>query len=108
MYLSVVIPAYNEEKNIRLGSLDKVSLYLEHVKYSWEVIVVDDGSTDGTAGLLDAFVGSNKGFRIVHNRHMGKAETVTAGVLEAKGDIILFSDLDQATPIQEVEKLLPF
>ena len=108
MYLSVVIPAYNEEKNIRLGSLDKVSLYLEHIKLTWEVILVDDGSTDATGRLLDEFAASNKGFRVIHNPHMGKAGTVTAGVLEAKGTIILFADLDQATPIREVEKLLPF
>lgn len=108
MYLSVVIPAYNEEKNIRLGSLDKVSLYLEHAKYTWEVILVDDGSTDRTAELLDEFASSNKGFRVIHCAHTGKAGTVIAGVLAAKGTIILFTDLDQATPLQEVEKVLPF
>lgn len=108
MYLSVVIPAYNEEKNIRLGSLDKVSLYFERVKYLWEVIVVDDGSTDNTPALLDDFARGNKGFRILHNTHTGKAGTVTAGVMAATGDIVLFSDLDQATPIRELEKVLPF
>lgn len=108
MYLSVILPAYNEEKNIRLGALDKVSRYLEHQTYSWEVIIVDDGSSDGTKELLNEFVRSNKGFFVIHNPHMGKAATVTTGVLAAKGDVILFSDLDQATPIRESEKLLPF
>jgi dolichyl-phosphate beta-glucosyltransferase len=108
MYLSVVLPAYNEEKNIRLGVLDKVSRYLEHKTYSWEVIIVDDGSTDGTGELLDDFARMNKGFSVIHNAHMGKAATVTTGVLAAKGDNILFSDLDQATPIYEFEKILPF
>jgi len=108
MYVSVVLPAYNEEKNIRLGALDKVSRYLEHQSYSWEVIVVDDGSTDGTKELLDEYARTNKGFSIIHNVHMGKATTVTTGVLAAKGEIILFSDLDQATPIHEFEKILPF
>jgi dolichyl-phosphate beta-glucosyltransferase len=108
MYLSVVLPAYNEEKNIRLGALDKVFRYLEHQTYSWEVIIVDDGSTDGTRGLLDDFARSNKGFSVIHNPHMGKAATVTTGVLASKGDIVLFSDLDQATPIHEAEKILPF
>jgi glycosyltransferase involved in cell wall biosynthesis len=108
MYLSVVLPAYNEEKNIRLGALDKVSRYLEHQTYSWEVIIVDDGSSDGTSGLLNEFVRSNKGFSVIRNPHMGKAATVTTGVLAAKGDVVLFSDLDQATPIHEAEKILPF
>ena len=53
IHLSVVIPAYNEETNIRLGSLDKVLRYLEHQSYTWEVIVVNDGSTDGTGKLLE-------------------------------------------------------
>jgi len=108
MQLSVVIPAYNEEKNIRLGSLDKVSLYLEHQPYSWEVILVDDGSIDGSSKLLDDFTHTNKNFRVIHNPHMGKASTVMTGMLTAKGDIVLFTDLDQATPICEVERILPY
>jgi dolichyl-phosphate beta-glucosyltransferase len=108
MYLSVVFPAYNEEKNIRLGALDKISHYLEQQKYLWEVIIVDDGSTDGTRELLDEYARLNHGITIIHNPHMGKAGTVTRGVLAASGDIILFSDLDQATPIHEAEKLLPY
>jgi dolichyl-phosphate beta-glucosyltransferase len=55
MQISVVIPAYNEEKNIRLGALDKVARYLEQQTYSWEVIIVDDGSSDMTKRLLEEF-----------------------------------------------------
>ncbi|KKU87269.1 MAG: Glycosyl transferase family 2 [Candidatus Gottesmanbacteria bacterium GW2011_GWA2_47_9] len=107
IFLSVVIPAYNEETNIRLGALDKVSRYFERVPYTWEVIVVDDGSTDGTRQLLSEFR-SNRGFTIIENPHQGKAGTVITGMLAAKGEIVLFSDLDQAAPIREVEKLLPW
>ncbi len=106
--LSVVIPAYNEETNIRLGSLDKVSRYLEDQPYAWEVVLVDDGSTDGTAGLLDAFVKANRGFTVMHNPHRGKAGTVISGMLKARGSIVVFSDLDQATPISELAKVLPW
>lgn len=106
--ISIVIPAYNEETNIRLGALDKVVRYLEHVSYSWEVIIVDDGSTDMTKRLLADFVEHSKGFRVVFNPHQGKAATVIAGMLAAKGNIVLFSDLDQATPLHELQKLLPF
>ena len=53
--LSVVIPAYNEEINIRLGALDKVARYMESRDYGWEVILVDDGSTDETKALLDDY-----------------------------------------------------
>lgn len=107
-YLSVVIPAYNEETNIRLGALDKVVRFMDDLSYSWEVLLTDDGSTDGTKGLLEEFALTNPGFRVIHSIHQGKALTVIAGVLAAKGEIVLFTDLDQATPIGEVEKLLPW
>lgn len=106
--LSVVIPAYNEEINIRLGSLDKVFRYLERQPYEWEVILVDDGSTDATEELICEFVKSNSRARLIKNPHQGKAASVVTGVLEASGNMVLFSDLDQATPLREIEKLLPW
>jgi len=108
LYLSVVIPAYNEEINIRLGALDKVSRYLEREDFPWEVIIVDDGSTDQTPALLDAFAKLNKGFSVIHNLHQGKGASVITGVLSAHAEIILFTDLDQAAPITELRKLLPW
>ena len=107
-YLTVIIPSYNEETNIRLGALDKVSRYLERQSFSWEVYLVDDGSTDASPGLLDAFAKSNTGFSVIHNPHRGKAGTVITGMLKAKGSLVVFSDLDQATPISELEKVLPW
>lgn len=107
-FLSVVIPAYNEETNIRLGAFEKVQRYLEGQTYPWEVIVVDDGSTDGTARLTEEFIGRNGHFTLVRNPHQGKAATVITGMLSANGRIVLFSDLDQATPLKEVEKILPW
>lgn len=107
-FLSVVIPAYNEETNIRLGALDKVSRYLDHQSYPWEVIVVNDGSSDQTGTLIKEFVRVNRPFRFIDNPHQGKAATVITGVLAAKGTHVLFSDLDQATPIKEIEKILPW
>lgn len=100
-YLSVIIPAYNEEDNLRRGSLDVVLDYLKIQKFSWEVIVVNDGSTDDTANLLKKYV-----VKVISNSHQGKAATVIAGALAAKGQIILFSDMDQATPITETASIL--
>ncbi|MDO8451501.1 MAG: glycosyltransferase [bacterium] len=108
IYLSVVIPAYNEEKNIRLGVLDKLLRYLETVPYAWEVLIVNDGSSDETKKLLEDFSRVNSKFIVIDNPHQGKAATVIRGMLEAKGEIVLFSDLDQAAPIYEIEKLLPW
>jgi dolichyl-phosphate beta-glucosyltransferase len=108
IYLSVIIPAYNEETNIRLGALDKVARYLDGQTYEWEVIIVDDGSTDKTAEQTMDAVGHNARFRIITNPHQGKAATIITGVLQAAGNLVLFTDLDQATPLKEIEKLLPW
>ena len=108
LHLSVVVPAYNEETNIRLGALDKVIRYLDRQQYAWELILVNDGSGDGTKGLLDAFAKGNSRVRVMHNPHRGKAATVIAGMLASNGEIVLFTDLDQATPINQLEVVLPW
>lgn len=108
MYLSIVIPAYNEEKNIRLGVLDKVARYLDKQNYAWEVIIVDDGSTDMTKRLLTDFADKNRKYTVIFNPHQGKAATVISGMLAARGEIVLFTDLDQATPLDQLEKVLPY
>jgi len=107
-YLTVIIPAYNEEPNFKKGVLDEVPAYLEKQKYSWEVLIVDDGSSDQTAQLAEEFANRHKNIRVIKNPHEGKAETVKKGVEEATGEFILFTDFDQATPLSEIEKLLPF
>ncbi|MBI4037466.1 glycosyltransferase family 2 protein [Candidatus Curtissbacteria bacterium] len=105
--LSVVIPAYNEEPNFEKGTLEEVTDYLKKKDYQSEVIIVDDGSDDKTASLAQEFAKKHDNVRVVKNPHQGKAETVKTGVMEAQGEHILFTDFDQATPISEVEKLLP-
>ncbi|MFH0749572.1 MAG: glycosyltransferase [Candidatus Gottesmanbacteria bacterium] len=107
-FLSVVIPAYNEETNIRLGAFEKVARYLDSQAYTWEVIIVDDGSSDRTGMLTEEFIEHNNHFSLVKNPHQGKAATVMTGMMKACGEIVLFSDLDQATPLKEVEKILPW
>ncbi|HVZ67418.1 MAG TPA: glycosyltransferase [Patescibacteria group bacterium] len=106
--LSIVIPSYNEMTNLRKGVLNKVEYYLKKNKYNFEVIIVDDGSNDGSREFVKSFIKDNKGFKLIENPHTGKAGAVTAGVLAAKGDYVLFTDMDQAVPIDELEKLLPF
>ncbi|TSC85994.1 MAG: family 2 glycosyl transferase [Microgenomates group bacterium Gr01-1014_16] len=103
-YLSVVIPAYNEAVNFRNGVLNEPLEYLRMQKYTWEMIFVDDGSTDDTYKLLSGL--TTKNIRVLQIPHGGKAAAVTAGVLAAKGDYILFTDFDQSTPIDQVEKFL--
>jgi len=104
--LSVIIPAYNEEENFKANKLDQVERYLKKQKYSWEVIVVDDGSIDQTANLIGSWIKPKKNWRLIKNKHFGKAKTVEVGMLAATGEIRLFTDFDQATPIQEVKKVI--
>lgn len=106
-FLSVVIPAYKEVDNLNRGVLDTVSSFLSKQKYTWEVLIVDDGSPDKTAEVIAAKIKGKKNFKLLREPHRGKGGTVIRGVLEAEGEIVLFIDMDQATPIREVEKVLP-
>lgn len=106
--LSVIIPAYNELSNFSAGKLEQVAAYLQTKHLSWEVIIVDDGSTDMSPSKIKAFIQAQSNWRFLINQHQGKAMTIKAGVAAAKGKYLLLTDFDQATPIGEVEKLLPF
>ena len=107
-HLSVIIPAYNEEPNFKKGTIDEVPKYLERQNYTYEVLIVDDGSDDDTAKLAESFAKKHKNVKAIKNSHQGKAETVKTGVEKASGELILFTDFDQATPLSEIEKLLPY
>ncbi|MCX6704625.1 MAG: glycosyltransferase family 2 protein [Candidatus Woesebacteria bacterium] len=107
MFLSVVIPAFNEEYNLRTGVLDSVYDYLSHVDYSWEILFVDDGSTDRTLRIAEEFAKRHQKFMVLKEPHRGKGGTVTAGILKAQGEVILFTDADQATPIDQLGEILP-
>lgn len=107
IFLSVVMPAFNEEYNLRTGVLDSVFDYLREQKYSWEILFVDDGSTDSTLRVAEDFARKHKDFFVLREPHRGKGGTVIAGILKAKGEIVLFTDTDQATPIDQLEKMLP-
>ncbi len=108
IYLSVIIPCYDEMANLQKGVLDKIEHFLEKKKFAYEVIVVDDGSKDGSVAFLKKFIKDNPHFILIQNPHYGKAGAVTTGMLKATGSYRLFTDMDQATPIEEVNKLLPF
>lgn len=108
IYLSVVIPSYNETENLKRGVLNEVRDYLAKQKYSWEVVVVDDESPDEEArNLARIFCEQNSGFKFIQAKHGGKVGALWTGIQSATGQYILFADMDQSTPIDEIDKLLP-
>ena len=106
--LSVIIPSYNEKRNLQRGVLDAVLTYLKKQPYNWEIILADDGSTDGTLAALKKFARKDKRIKVIANEHAGKAQTVRSGMLAAKGQWRLFTDFDQSTPLKELEKLFAY
>jgi dolichyl-phosphate beta-glucosyltransferase len=108
IFLSVVIPCYDEMANLQKGVLDKVAHFLDKKNISYEIIIVDDGSKDGSKQFLKEFVKEYDRFSVLDGNHYGKAGAVTKGMLKAKGEYVLFTDMDQATPIEEIDNLLPF
>ncbi|MBI3069812.1 MAG: glycosyltransferase [Candidatus Levybacteria bacterium] len=107
IYLSVVIPSFDEMANLQKGVLDKVVHFLNKKNYTYEVIIVDDGSKDGSVEFVESLIKENPRFRLIKHPHLGKAGAVTTGVLKTQGEYVLFTDMDQATPIEEIDKLLP-
>jgi len=106
--LSVVIPAYNESKRIT-PTLEATRKYLENQDYDYEVIIVNDGSTDDTAKVVESVISNWSEFKLIDNRkNKGKGGVVKQGMLEAIGDWRLFMDADNSTPVSEVEKFWPY
>ena len=106
--LSVVIPAYNESSRM-VPTLEKVLAFLQTHAGSYELLVVDDGSTDQTVPLVEAFCRQAGGVRLLRNReNSGKGVAVRGGILSARSEYILFTDADLSAPIAEAERLLPY
>ncbi len=106
-YLSVIIPAYNEEKNIK-PTLENVLAYLTAQKFHYEVIVVNDGSSDSTANIVSEFTSLNSKVKLNNiEENTGKGWAVKMGMLAAKGRYRLFMDADNSTSIEHFELMKP-
>lgn len=105
--ISIIIPCYNEENNLKKGVLQEVYDFLITQKFTWEVIVCNDESTDNSLKLVKNFVSKHKNFKVLDLPHGGKPSAVWGGIKEAKYPLILFTDMDQSTPLKELNKLLP-
>lgn len=109
IHLSVIVPAYNEEN--RIGkTLKELDAYLSRQDYSYEILVVNDGSKDKTAEVIRvAISGGIKNLRLIDNKeNKGKGGVVKQGMLEAKGEYRLFSDADNSVSIEQIEKFWPY
>jgi dolichyl-phosphate beta-glucosyltransferase len=105
--LSVVVPAYNEADRILSAIVDITEYLKENFESAWELIVVDDGSRDATVAVVEEFSISVPQLRVItHGTNCGKGAAVRTGVLQAAGDLVVFTDADGATPFREIEKLL--
>ncbi len=104
-YLSVIIPAYNEEKRIVL-TIQRVLRYLSGQRFSWEVLVVDDGSSDSTASLVENLANINDHLRLIRLPHKGKGRAVQQGMLQANGQYRFFADADLSMPIEQLYRFL--
>jgi dolichyl-phosphate beta-glucosyltransferase len=102
---SIVLPAYNESERIG-SSLERILAHVSRHGWEAEVIVVNDGSTDSTAEIVADLARTNPALRLIENPgNRGKGYSVRNGMLRARGDILLFSDADLSSPIEEAGKL---
>ena len=98
--LSVVVPAYNERDRIE-RSLSTLAGYLSGRDHSWEIVVCDDGSADGTAGVVEPLADGER-IRLIRLPHRGKGAAVRAGMLEARGRLRMMCDADLAMPVEQI------
>ena len=102
---SIIIPAYSESARIAT-SLDKILAYIAQHNWKAEVIVVDDGSHDVTTDIVRGYMAKHANVRLLQNTaNRGKGYSVRNGMLHANGEILLFSDADLSSPIEEAGKL---
>jgi len=107
LYLSVVIPAYNEEKRIT-PTLQSVYAYLSRQPFTWEMLIALDGPTDDTLGVIQAFASGKPQVRWLNRaENRGKGYTVREGMLAAQGQVRLFMDADNSTDITHFEQMQP-
>jgi glycosyltransferase involved in cell wall biosynthesis len=102
---SIILPAYNEGVRIA-GTLEKILAYSKKRGWDAEVLVVNDGSTDNTCEIVRSYAAGNPTLRLINNPgNRGKGYSVRNGMVRAHGDILLFSDADLSSPIEEADKL---
>jgi len=106
-YLSIVIPAYNEEK--RIGkTLKRILKFIATKSFTAEILVVDDGSVDGTVDVVNSFSNEKIPLKVIgYEKNRGKGYAIKTGMLAAGGEYALFTDADMSTPVEMLERFEP-
>ncbi len=107
-HLTVLIPNYNEKGHVERGVIDEVLAYLKKQSYTWEILISDDGSTDNSLELLGRYTKLDSRIHILKNTHAGKPYALRSGIAKAQGKYVILTDMDQSTPIKELDKLMPW
>jgi dolichyl-phosphate beta-glucosyltransferase len=108
IYLSVIIPAYNEENRLP-KTLRKVHEYLSKQSYDYEILVVNDGSKDRTGEVVENLKYEMRNLKLIDNKkNCGKGCVVRQGMLQAQGEYRVFMDADNATSVDHIEKMIPY
>lgn len=108
IFLSIIIPAYNEEKRLPITLL-AVDKYLSEQTYPYEILVINDGSKDNTVNVVKNFERMVKNLRCIgYEKNRGKGYAVRFGMLKAQGEYRLFTDADNSTTVDQIEKLIPY
>ncbi len=105
-FLSIIIPAYNEENRLP-RTLGQVFAFLEKQSYSYEVLVVENGSTDRTLQIAGEYASQNENLIVIHEELRGKGNAVRSGMLSAHGEYRFICDADLSMPIEEIQKFMP-
>jgi len=105
-FLSIVIPAYNEENRLP-NTLEQVFHFLEKQPFAWEILVVENGSNDRTFEIARKFADRLQNVRALHSEERGKGLAIQHGVMAAAGEYVFMCDADLSMPVEEISKFIP-
>ncbi|GIT16762.1 MAG: hypothetical protein CM1200mP38_4190 [Dehalococcoidia bacterium] len=104
-FLSIIVPTFNESAEIH-KTLKTIKTFLDSQIFSWEIIIVDDGSNDNTTEIVEASILENRNFHLIKNSHLGKGAAVRTGMLAAKGELRLMCDADLSMPVNFIDNFI--
>jgi glycosyltransferase involved in cell wall biosynthesis len=105
-FLSIIIPAYNEENRLP-GTLEQMIRFFEKQSFTFEIVIIENGSVDGTFQVAQEFAQKHKTVRVIQNDQRGKGRAIQRGIKETQGEYLFMCDADLSMPIEEITKFIP-